>query len=101
MLNEGRQAGKVEKALTDQYSAAVETLPERPEIAPVKLAKEYSDVQIARILQRKRLKTPKGLSFKANYVTNVRRSMVFPKVQLRRFKGKKSTQLRKQNSFWA
>lgn len=60
MLNEGRQAGEVEKALTDQYSAVVETLPDRPEIAPLRLTKEYSDVQIARILQRKRLMTPKA-----------------------------------------
>ena len=43
------------------------------------LAKEFSDVQIARILQRKRLKTPKGLSFKAYHVTNVRRKYGIPK----------------------
>lgn len=35
-------------------------------------------MQIARILQRKRLKTPKGLSFKAYHVTNVRRKHGIP-----------------------
>lgn len=37
-----------------------------------KLAAEFSDDQIARILRRKKLKTPKGLSFMAYHVTNIR-----------------------------
>ena len=37
------------------------------------LAEEFSDAQIARILYRKRLKTPKGKSFKAYHVANVRK----------------------------
>jgi hypothetical protein len=37
------------------------------------LAEEFSDNQIARILYRKRLKTPKGHSFKAYHVANVRK----------------------------
>ena len=37
------------------------------------LAQEFSDEQIARILHRKRLKTPKGHAFKAYHVANVRR----------------------------
>lgn len=36
------------------------------------LAREFSDEQIARILSRKRLKTPKGHAFKAYHVSNVR-----------------------------
>ena len=36
------------------------------------LAAEFSDAQIARILHRKRLKTPKGRSFEAYHVANVR-----------------------------
>jgi excisionase family DNA binding protein len=36
------------------------------------LAREFSDEQIARILYRKRLKTPKGHAFKAYHVSNVR-----------------------------
>jgi excisionase family DNA binding protein len=36
------------------------------------LAQEFSDEQIARILYRKRLKTPKGHAFKAYHVANVR-----------------------------
>ena len=37
-----------------------------------KLADEFSDAQIARILKRKRLQTPKGRSFQAYHVANVR-----------------------------
>ena len=37
-----------------------------------KLAEEFSDSQIARILRRKRLRTPKGISFEAYHVANVR-----------------------------
>jgi excisionase family DNA binding protein len=37
-----------------------------------KLAEEFSDSQIARILRRKRLTTPKGISFEAYHVANVR-----------------------------
>ncbi len=37
-----------------------------------KLAEEFSDSQIARILRRKRLRTPKGRSFEAYHVANVR-----------------------------
>lgn len=37
------------------------------------LAEEFSDTQIARILYRKRLKTPKGHSFKTYHVANVRK----------------------------
>jgi len=36
------------------------------------LAREFSDEQIARILSRKRLQTPKGHAFKAYHVSNVR-----------------------------
>ena len=36
------------------------------------LAREFSDEQIARILHRKRLQTPKGHGFKAYHVSNVR-----------------------------
>jgi len=38
------------------------------------LADEFSDAQIARILHRKRLKTPKGRSFEAYHVANVRKN---------------------------
>ena len=37
------------------------------------LAAEFSDAQIARILYRKRVQTPKGKSFKAYHVANVRK----------------------------
>ncbi len=37
------------------------------------LAEEFSDTQIARILYRKRIKTPKGHSFKTYHVANVRK----------------------------
>jgi hypothetical protein len=37
------------------------------------LAEEFSDAQIARILHRKRLRTPKGRSFEAYHVANVRK----------------------------
>ena len=37
------------------------------------LAADFSDAQIARILYRKRVQTPKGKSFKAYHVANVRK----------------------------
>jgi len=42
------------------------------------LAAEFSDEQIARILYRKRLKTPKGHSFRAYHVANVRHQHEIP-----------------------
>jgi len=43
-----------------------------------KLAKEFSDVQIARILNRKGLRTPKGLSFTAHRVACLRHNYAIP-----------------------
>lgn len=43
------------------------------------LAREFSDRQIARILRRKRLKTPKGLSFAPYHVANLRQCYDIPK----------------------
>lgn len=45
-----------------------------PEVVELirRLAREFSDGQIARILRRKRLKTPKGLSFAPYHVANLR-----------------------------
>jgi DNA invertase Pin-like site-specific DNA recombinase len=42
------------------------------------LAKEFSDAQIARILHRKRLQTPKGRSFQSYHVANVRNKHGIP-----------------------
>jgi excisionase family DNA binding protein len=42
------------------------------------LAQEFSDAQIARILHRKRLKTPKGRSFQSYHVANVRKKHGIP-----------------------
>jgi hypothetical protein len=44
-----------------------------------RLAREFSDHQIARILRRKRLKTPKGLSFAPYHVSNLRQCYGIPK----------------------
>ena len=38
------------------------------------LARDFSDVQIARILHRKRIRTPKGLPFTAHRVANLRKT---------------------------
>ena len=46
--------------------------PELVELVRI-LAAEFADGQIARILRRKRLKTPKGHSFSAHHVHNIRR----------------------------
>ena len=43
------------------------------------LSTEFSDIQIARILHRKRLKTPKGRPFMAYHVANVRNKYNIPK----------------------
>jgi hypothetical protein len=42
------------------------------------LAQEFSDVQIARILHRRRLRTPKGLTFTASRVAGLRKSHGIP-----------------------
>jgi len=39
-----------------------------------RLARDFSDVQVASILQRKRIQTPKGLAFTAHRVANLRKT---------------------------
>ena len=52
-----------------------------------KLASEFSDVQIARILHRKRLRTPKGLTFTAHRVAGLRNNYGIPPGPSVPFKG--------------